>query len=486
MEELLKKVAEIRGMPASLVERSANARATETGTTVEAVLREWAGEAGDTPATVAEDDVAANPPAADEGATADPMPATPSQVQGVPAEITTEYLVKLAAEAKRMPEKLVRTSAEARAKHGRLPLEVVLADWANVDLDDLKAQAAEAPVAVPAPAAASPATSEPTPEPAPAPEPTAETAPAEPEPAAEAQPAPAPAPAGGGTIGMDELLAKVAEAKGMPAALAKRSAEARAKKTGEPLESVLAEWAGVDPADVATGDRPAAAAPAPAPATAAAPADAPSEDAATADDIEVIEPTVEDADDEDEAAEQPVAASSGRYPTWLAAAFLIIPLLAVTYIMIAPNGPDCGTGGQLLIDPVTGNAVNCDGSAYGTTEVDYFANGAGIYTQCQACHSSDGSGGAGPAFVGGSLLTTFPSGSCVDQIEWIALGTVGFPDPTYGANDKPVGGFGVMPGFASSLNPEQIAEVALYERVQFGGQDLAEAEVDCGLVEASG
>ena len=488
MEELLKKVAEIRGMPASLVERSANARATETGTTVEAVLREWAGEDGAVAATEVEGDVSANLPAADEGDTADPVPATPSQVQGVPAEITTDYLVKLAAEAKRMPEKLVRTSAEARAKHGRVPLEVVLADWANVDLDDLKAQAAEAPVAVPEPAAAE---SAPAPEPASAPaeaEPAA-SAPAEAEAeSAAADPAPAPAPAGGGTIGMDELLDKVADAKGRPAALAKRSAEARAKKTGESLESVLADWAGVDPADVATGDAPAAAAPAPAPAPAqaAAPAEASSDDATTDDDIEVIEPSVEETDGEDEVDDEPVAASTGRYPTWLAAAFLIIPLLAVTYIMISPNGPDCGTGGQLLIDPVTGNAVNCDGSAYGTTEVDYFANGAGIYAQCQACHSSDGSGGAGPAFVGGELLTTFPSGSCVDQIEWIALGTVGFPDPTYGANGKPVGGFGVMPGFGTTLDPEQIAEVALYERVQFGGQDLAEAEADCGLVEASG
>ena len=35
MDELLKKVAEIRGMPASLVERSAKARAEKTGATRE-------------------------------------------------------------------------------------------------------------------------------------------------------------------------------------------------------------------------------------------------------------------------------------------------------------------------------------------------------------------------------------------------------------------------------------------------------------------
>ena len=34
------------------------------------------------------------------------------------------------------------------------------------------------------------------------------------------------------------------------------------------------------------------------------------------------------------------------------------------------------------------------------------------------------------------------------------------------------------------LTEEQLAEVALFERVAFGGQDLAEAEADCELVEA--
>jgi hypothetical protein len=32
------------------------------------------------------------------------------------------------------------------------------------------------------------------------------------------------------------------------------------------------------------------------------------------------------------------------------------------------------------------------------------------------------------------------------------------------------------------MDDEQLASVALYERVQFGGQTLEEAEIDCGLV----
>ena len=43
-----------------------------------------------------------------------------------------------------------------------------------------------------------------------------------------------------------------------------------------------------------------------------------------------------------------------------------------------------------------------------------------------------------------------------------------------------------MPGYDGVLTPEQIAAVSLYERVQFGGQPLEEAEVDCGLVEGEG
>ncbi len=42
-----------------------------------------------------------------------------------------------------------------------------------------------------------------------------------------------------------------------------------------------------------------------------------------------------------------------------------------------------------------------------------------------------------------------------------------------------------MPGF-SSLTETEITQVALYERVAFGGQDVMAAESDCGLVEAEG
>jgi mono/diheme cytochrome c family protein len=40
-----------------------------------------------------------------------------------------------------------------------------------------------------------------------------------------------------------------------------------------------------------------------------------------------------------------------------------------------------------------------------------------------------------------------------------------------------------MPAFGSTLTEEQLRAVVLYERVQFGGEDLDVALADCGLAE---
>jgi len=470
MDELLKKVAEIRGMPASLVERSAQARADKTGTTLEAVLQEWSGEG-----TGDEKDVTpeASQPESSEPASDASAPEPPEKPKEEGGAITTDALVQLAADAKRMPAKLILSSAQARAKHSGSTLESVLADWAGVDLDDL-------PTAVEASTQAHDAEAE------------TDTSEKDPVDQPDAPAAAAVAAAVAATMSMDELLEKVAEVKGMPASLAKRSAEAKAKKTGESLETVLADWAGVDVADVSSSAPAAAGDPAAAETTSSElPSDSSPEDLETtpSESVEIIEPAGAPQGDigtgEAEAIDE-TPLPRGGYPKWLAAAFLLIPLLAVTYLMVSPNGPDCGSGGQLLIDPVTGEATNCDGSEYGETVADFFAAGGAIYAQCAACHGANGSGGIAPGFTAGAVLATFPLGQCGSQIEWISLGTAAWPDPTYGANEKPVGGNGLMPGFASSLSEQQLAEVALFERVQFGGQELADAEVDCGLVEASG
>jgi mono/diheme cytochrome c family protein len=276
------------------------------------------------------------------------------------------------------------------------------------------------------------------------------------------------------------LLDAVAEARGMPGSLVERSAGARAKKTGGSTDDVLREWAaeaGIEVGAAPVAATPSAAASEPAVvATVVEPADEP----VGAVTVEVFEPT----------AEVPVAVGAEtadetgpkrRYPVLLAAAMVLIPLMAVLYLVVVPNGPSCGSSGQLAVDPVSGEAVGCDGAEYGGGEVNSFAAGEEIYqANCAVCHAADGTGGAGPAMSGGAVLATFPEDACVTQIEWVALGSSGWPDATYGADAKPV--VGGMPGFEGSFTAEELAQVVIYERVAFGGEDLATAESACGLM----
>jgi mono/diheme cytochrome c family protein len=282
---------------------------------------------------------------------------------------------------------------------------------------------------------------------------------------------------------MDELLAAAAKATGMSENMVKRSATARAKAQGTTVEAVLAEWAGVEVPAGTTADAPAAAeAPA---ATALAEAAEPEPDTTTALEVE------ESGEEAPAAAPAPDAAPiivrevvpAGAIPRWLAALFVAVPLFSLAYLAFLPNGPACGDAGLLAVDPVSGEMINCDGTAIGGEgETDYFALGEQLYTSraCTGCHGPGGAGVVGPAFTGGALLATFPEGSCSIQQEWIRLGTAGWPEPTYGATNKPVRGTGVdMPAFGTQLSADQIAAVALYERVAFGGQDLEAAKADC-------
>ncbi len=303
------------------------------------------------------------------------------------------------AEQTGVPADLLERAARARADKEGVAVEALVAGWAGGD--------------APAPA------------PAPAPEAPAAAAPA--------------ADSGAGKV---------------PEALLRRSAAAKAKREGRPLDEVLVEM-GLSPEGASS--EPVAAAPA---ATAAAPAAAPAE-----------EPPAPAEEPEEES--QPVFAG---FPRWLAASFIIIPMIALLYAGLAPNGPDCGTSGQLAINPVNGEAEACDGGAS-----PFFTQGEAIYETCAACHGTDGSGGVGPSFLGGAVLETFAA--CSDHIEWVAIGSNDWPNATYGDTGKPAGGTGVMPGYQTSLTEQEIAAVALYERVAFGGEDVTVAEASCGFTE---
>lgn len=312
-------------------------------------------------------------------------------------------------------------------------------------------------------------------------------------------------------------LSAASAALGIPEALVKRSAEARAAETGSSVEEILAAWAGGEKAPASSS---------PPPETPAEPAPA---EEAEAEDVAAPAPTPEVKIEIPERAEQtaqPAAAVSRAavaaevgpaeaanlpvvvtvpttgikertnfvVPRWLALVFLGAPLFALFALGGSATGT-CGEATELRTDVITGEVVNCDGSPFEGSSVggggtDFIALGESIYqggavggVNCAGCHGAGGGGGAGPALNG--VLTVF--GACTDHAEWVALGTGGFQEAgesSYGDTNKPLGGFGAsMPGFAGSLSAEQIAAVAAFERVRFGGQSPEDALVDCGLGE---
>ena len=107
--------------------------------------------------------------------------------------------------------------------------------------------------------------------------------------------------------------------------------------------------------------------------------------------------------------------------------------------------------------------------------------GRGVYADnCSACHGNRGQGGVGPSRSG--VRETWPS--CDDHQEWIALGSEGWKTthgPVYGADDAPIEN--VMPGQAQTLSADQIAAVAAFERVEYGGGDPAAELAACGIAE---
>ncbi|MDE0710312.1 MAG: cytochrome c, partial [bacterium] len=180
-------------------------------------------------------------------------------------------------------------------------------------------------------------------------------------------------------------------------------------------------------------------------------------------------------------------------PRWLTVLFFAVPLIGLTYLIAFAGGANCGAGGQLSVDRLTGLVENCDGSVYeagsaagGVDVRALVGEGSALYaapSSCSSCHGASGEGGSGPALAG-TLLDTFSM--CTDHIEWVSLGTDGFLGAgrnTYGDAGTTVGSGGVMPSFNDTLTPQEIATVVFYERVVLGGQDVEEAVFDCGFAE---
>lgn len=119
--------------------------------------------------------------------------------------------------------------------------------------------------------------------------------------------------------------------------------------------------------------------------------------------------------------------------------------------------------------------VGCGGGSASTP----FTEGRDIYaSNCSACHGNAGDGGTGPSLE--DVNETFPL--CDTHIEWVALGTEDWKQlygDTYGATDKPI--TKVMPAHKGRLTPKEIALVAAFERIQYGGTEEAVAFLACGI-----
>ncbi len=311
-------------------------------------------------------------------------------------------------------------------------------------------------------------------------------------------------------------LAAAAAALGIPEALAQRSAEAKAAASGSTVEEILAAWAGGAPAPAAAPpgqeDEPVDDSPSPdgqeAEEENAEPVpevkiEIPSEETAVAAASAVTRAPVPAEVTMAEAANLPVVVTvpttgikertNFAIPRWLSGLLVLVPIVALFALGGAATG-ECGNATELRTDVVTGDIVNCDGtpfegSSVGGGSTDFVALGQAIYmgqeissVNCAGCHGATGGGGVGPALNG--VLTVF--GACQSHIEWVGLGTAGFQGAgrsTYGDTSKQVGGGGNMPGFAASLSAEQLAAVAAFERVRFGGEAPEGALTDCGLAE---
>lgn len=84
-------------------------------------------------------------------------------------------------------------------------------------------------------------------------------------------------------------------------------------------------------------------------------------------------------------------------------------------------------------------------SSGGSSRAAATVDGASLFAaNCAGCHGSQGEGGVGPKLAGGRVTTAFADAS--RELTFIRSGS------------------GVMPGFASTLTPEQLQAVVDYTR----------------------
>lgn len=147
-----------------------------------------------------------------------------------------------------------------------------------------------------------------------------------------------------------------------------------------------------------------------------------------------------------------VEAAEGRrkIPVWAVSALVALPIWGIMYA--TTNDPQS------------------------PKEAGPLTTGATVYSSCATCHGATGGGGVGPKLSGGDVVAAFPNPA--DQVRWVMLGTAGYQaegTPTYGADNKPVGGLGVMPAQIDGLTSDELLAVVRHEREALSGEEFDEA-----------
>jgi mono/diheme cytochrome c family protein len=155
------------------------------------------------------------------------------------------------------------------------------------------------------------------------------------------------------------------------------------------------------------------------------------------------------------------ALSRKKIPYWAMPVLAALPLWAYVY--------------QATLEPAP------------TGELTPLDAGAAVYVSagCAGCHGGGGAGNSGiPGFAG--VQETWPDYR--DHMLWVRIGNTDWLATSgadvYGANDTPTTN-GLMPAHPS-LSDQELAEVVLYERVEFGGMEESGEEYEQLLAIAEG
>ncbi|HEX9681511.1 MAG TPA: cytochrome c [Acidimicrobiales bacterium] len=216
----------------------------------------------------------------------------------------------------------------------------------------------------------------------------------------------------------------------IPEHLLKRSKQAKAKATGDPVD----EGADSESSDSGAG-APAATTPATTEAP-AAPALAARSPESTTDAPAVPDPPYVVA-----------AKTRKKAPIWVVPVLAFLPLWAILY------------AGVLEVREAEGGGFE--------------ALGAELFTgNCAACHGPSGGGGVGPQLSGGEVLLTFPS--IDDQMAFVTDGSVaGAPYGDPGRDGGQRVASGGMPSFASFTEDELLAVICHERQTLSGGEEEA-------------